>query len=72
MGFPIGWTSLEALPAEAMEQWLDPTWWETDPADLGIIPRVSVGEKNRVGQLKALGNAQVPLCAATAWNLLAH
>lgn len=71
MGLPIGWTSLDPLPPELMAQWRDPAWWEADPADSGMIPRVSVGEKNRVGQLKALGNAQVPLCAATAWNLLA-
>jgi len=25
---------------------------------------------NRVARIKALGNGQVPLCAATAWNLL--
>jgi hypothetical protein len=24
----------------------------------------------RVDRLKAIGNGQVPLCAATAWNLL--
>jgi hypothetical protein len=25
---------------------------------------------NRVDRLKAIGNGQVPLCAATAWRLL--
>jgi hypothetical protein len=25
---------------------------------------------NRVDRLKAIGNGQVPLCAATAWKLL--
>jgi hypothetical protein len=71
MGFPIGWTSLDPLPPEAMEQWADPHWWLTDPADEGLIPRVSANEPNRAAQLKALGNAQVPLCAATAFSILA-
>lgn len=70
MGFPIGWTSLDPLPSDAMDRWLDPDWWAIDPADVGEIPRVSEKEPNRAGQLKALGNAQVPLCAATAWSLL--
>jgi hypothetical protein len=25
---------------------------------------------SRVDRLKAIGNGQVPLCAATAWNIL--
>ena len=41
-------------------------WWEVEP-DIG---RVSTGVKNRVGMLKALGNAQVPIQAAVAWKLL--
>lgn len=36
----------------------------------GPIPRVASGTKDRVNRLKALGNGQVPLCAATAWRLL--
>jgi len=34
------------------------------------IGRVAVGGKDRVDRLKAIGNGQVPLCAATAWRLL--
>jgi len=41
-------------------------WWETEP-DVG---RVVDGMASRVDRLKAIGNGQVPLCAATAWNLL--
>lgn len=41
-------------------------WWDIEP-DIG---RVSVGVPNRVQQLKALGNGQVPLQAAAAWILL--
>jgi len=41
-------------------------WWEIEP-ELG---RVADGVANRVDRLKAIGNGQVPLCAATAWRLL--
>lgn len=43
-------------------------WWRTEPN----IRRVVNGCAFRVERLKALGNAQVPLCAATAFNLLAE
>ena len=35
-----------------------------------IIPRIARGIKDRVNRLKALGNGQVPLCAAAAWEIL--
>jgi DNA (cytosine-5)-methyltransferase 1 len=41
-------------------------WWATEP-NLG---RVAHGVDARVDRLKAIGNGQVPLCAATAWELL--
>ena len=41
-------------------------WWETEP-DVG---RVADGVASRVDRLKAIGNGQVPLCAATAWKIL--
>ncbi|WP_363324837.1 DNA cytosine methyltransferase [Eleftheria terrae] len=41
-------------------------WWLAEP-DVG---RVAHGVAARVDRLKALGNGQVPLCAATAWRLL--
>lgn len=34
------------------------------------ISRVAVGIKERVNRLKALGNGQVPIVAAVAWNVL--
>ena len=40
--------------------------WERDPRSL----RISHGVAARVDRLKAIGNGQVPLCAATAWRLL--
>jgi DNA (cytosine-5)-methyltransferase 1 len=44
------------------------SWWESEP-DVG---RVANGVPNRVDRLAALGNAQVPLCAALAWKLLSR
>jgi hypothetical protein len=44
----------------------DNTWWAIEP-ELG---RVAHGVADRVHRLKAIGNGQVPLCAATAWGLL--
>ena len=41
-------------------------WWEVEP-DVG---RVVDGLADRVDRLKAIGNGQVPLCAATAWKWL--
>jgi DNA (cytosine-5)-methyltransferase 1 len=41
-------------------------WWATEP-DVG---RVADGVAARVDRLKAIGNGQVPLCAASAWRLL--
>jgi DNA (cytosine-5)-methyltransferase 1 len=41
-------------------------WWESEPN----VGRVANGVVARVDRLKAIGNGQVPLCAATAWNLL--
>jgi DNA (cytosine-5)-methyltransferase 1 len=42
-------------------------WWQSEP-DVG---RVAHGVAARVDRLKAIGNGQVPLCAATAFTLLA-
>ena len=44
----------------------DAGWWQSEPG----VGRVVDGLAGRVGQLKALGNGQVPLCAATAWRML--
>ena len=41
-------------------------WWETEPN----VGRVVDGVAARVDRLKAIGNGQVPLCAATAWRFL--
>jgi len=41
-------------------------WWSSEPN----VGRVADGVALRVDRLKAIGNGQVPLCAATAWRLL--
>jgi hypothetical protein len=41
-------------------------WWEIEPN----VGRVVDGMAARVDRLKAIGNGQVPLCAATAWRIL--
>jgi DNA (cytosine-5)-methyltransferase 1 len=43
-------------------------WWQTEP-DVG---RMANGVASGVDRLKAIGNGQVPLCAATAWRLLSE
>ena len=42
------------------------SWWETEPN----VGRVADGVAARVDRLKAIGNGQVPVCAATAWKIL--
>jgi len=84
MCFPIGWTSLEPMPAERMAEWekgvLDGSWWATDPAEESPIdcdgrpqepvPRLTDIKESRVNRLKALGNGQVPAQALLAWDVL--
>jgi DNA (cytosine-5)-methyltransferase 1 len=41
-------------------------WWHIEPN----VGRVVDGVASRVDRLKAIGNGQVPLCAATAWRIL--
>jgi DNA (cytosine-5)-methyltransferase 1 len=43
-----------------------PEFWSVEPN----VGRVADGVASRVDRLKAIGNGQVPLCAATAWRLL--
>ena len=42
------------------------SWWASEPD----VDRVAHGVAARVDRLKAIGNGQVPLCAATAWRML--
>lgn len=43
-------------------------WWQTEPN----VGRVADGVASRVDRLKAIGNGQVPFCAATAWRILSE
>ena len=52
-----------------------PQWRQHDPADAdgaaeSLLGRVAYGVANRIHRLKAIGNGQVPLVAATAFNIL--
>ncbi len=54
---------------ENERRWIgDSSWWSTEPA----LGRVADGVAARVDRLKAIGNGQVPLCAATAWRILSE
>jgi DNA (cytosine-5)-methyltransferase 1 len=58
-GFPIGIQQKDSFAS-------DSCWWETEPN----VGRVADGVASRVDRLKAIGNGQVPLCAAEAWRIL--
>jgi DNA (cytosine-5)-methyltransferase 1 len=51
---------------EAFKRYGKFEWWATEPN----VGRVADGLAARMDRLKAIGNGQVPLCAATAWRLL--
>jgi len=69
MGWPIGWTSLG--PMGSTDAWqqaaCDGSQWAAEPED---VPRVTSSMPARAPRLKAIGNGQVPHCAAMAWQLL--
>lgn len=44
------------------------SWWQTEP----VVGRVDNGVANRVDRIKAIGNGQVPLVAATAFRILSR
>jgi len=48
-------------------EWIDsPGWWKTEPNVGRVVDGLAFG----MDRLKAIGNGQVPLCAAVAWELL--
>lgn len=72
MGWPIGWTNLNDFQ---WNDWWNDKWWETDPATLELpinvlVPRIAKDIPYRIDKLQALGEGQVPLCVAIAWNIL--
>ena len=63
---PINPTQSSNWQTDYVESIGTPNFWQFEPA----IPRVADGVAARVDRLKAIGNGQVPLCAATAWRIL--
>lgn len=61
MGWPVGWTDLEPLSELVWHS------WHTEP-DIPRVKREKVPK--RPARLKALGNGQVPLACAVAWEIL--
>ena len=58
-----------------VQPWRGCTLWRVDPADArgafeSQLGRVAYGVDHRVDRLKAIGNGQVPLVAATAFKIL--
>ena len=56
---------------------VDRNWWKREPEFISRttqsnMGRVADGVAARVDRLKAIGNGQVPLCAATAWRILSE
>jgi DNA (cytosine-5)-methyltransferase 1 len=54
---------------------VDRDWWQREPDNVPRIVERNMGGMvdgvaHRVDRLKAIGNGQVPLCAASAWRLL--
>jgi len=62
MNWPMSWSNLEPLK-EAV--FLDPS---IDPHP--YPPRTTTVKENRANRIKALGNGQTPICAATAFRIL--
>ena len=81
MGWPLGWVALDPMDRDEFEAWRRGFLGEPNDSRYGTqpwisgeweanIPRVTTGAPDRVNQLKALGNGQVPIVAAVAWLLL--
>jgi DNA (cytosine-5)-methyltransferase 1 len=56
---------------------VDRDWWQREPDNVPRIVERNMGGMvdgvaARVDRLKAIGNGQVPLCAATAWRILSE
>ena len=66
MGWLVGWTDLKCNAPRAYAIDADPaTLAETDAA---FVPRVTGRRENRARRIMAIGNGQVPICAALAFS----
>lgn len=63
MGWPVGWTS--ERPVGSLEEWETKNPWAIEPPPMTVDS--SPGKTKR---LQAIGNGQVPLCAAAAFLTL--
>lgn len=63
---PINSTQTRNGEAAQLKYGSSSNFWAVEPN----VGRVADGVADRVDRLKAIGNGQVPLCAATAWKLL--
>ncbi len=77
MGWPIGWTALEPLPAPRFQKWLqqfkskEPTWWQTEPKIARTINKIPNQVKHIVNKrIAAIGEGQVPAVVRVAWRTL--
>ena len=70
MGVPRGWTKLEPMKLGDFDRWLSGEGAADWDAEWPDVPRTGGDAKNRVQRITALGNAQVPACAALAWRTL--
>jgi DNA (cytosine-5)-methyltransferase 1 len=74
----LDWESIPKQTEQPREghNWAkDISYWHTDPAEgptEPIVGRVANGVANRVDRLKAIGNGQVPQCAAMAFSILSE
>ena len=57
----------DRMPGRQSQRPRKADWWSTEPR----LGRVADGVANRVDRLKAIGNGQVSIVAATAWKILA-
>ena len=70
MCWPISWSDVDALRETVVR---DVAFWKTRQSewyDAEIGERTTTKKVHRVSRLTALGNGQVPLCAATAFRML--
>ncbi len=70
MAWPVGWTDIDCdceTICRNIGDWRErqDTWFASEP-----VERVTKKREHRVNRLKAIGNGQVPRCAATAFEML--
>ena len=63
---PIDSKTSRQRKADGLIYGRSPEFWAIEPN----VGRVAHGVATRVDRIKAIGNGQVPLCAATAWRIL--